>query len=114
MGFALVFLKYLVKPFTIPVQYKMIIKHSGIPLEILQTVASCAYWYHTLQTGHTMSLISATSSQISVKRETKRTLMGSNYFFIISFPLKKPLLWNWFLTPVADIPNSLANAAIEL
>ena len=37
MGFALVFLKYLVKPFTIPVQDKKIIKHSGIPLEILQT-----------------------------------------------------------------------------
>lgn len=43
MVFVLVFLKYLVKPFTIPVQDKMIIKHSGIPLEILQTVASCAY-----------------------------------------------------------------------
>lgn len=37
MGFALVFLKYLVKTFTIPVQDKKIIKHSGIPLEILQT-----------------------------------------------------------------------------
>ena len=39
MGFALVFLKYLVKPFTIPVQDKKIIKHSGIPLEILQTIS---------------------------------------------------------------------------
>ena len=39
MGFTLVFLKYLVKPFTIPVQDKKIIKHSGIPLEILQTIS---------------------------------------------------------------------------
>ena len=37
--FVLVFLKYLVIPFTIPVQDKMIIKHSGIPLEILQTIS---------------------------------------------------------------------------
>ncbi|AAM66774.1 unknown [Lactococcus phage bIL170] len=43
MGFALVFLKYLVKHFTIPVQDKKIIKHSETPLGILQTVASCAY-----------------------------------------------------------------------
>lgn len=62
MGFVLVLLKYLVKPFTIPVQDKMLIKHSGIPLETLQTVAYCAYWYHTLQTGHTMHLLSATFS----------------------------------------------------
>lgn len=27
------------KPFTIPVQDKEIIKHSGIPLEILQTIS---------------------------------------------------------------------------
>ena len=39
MGFAIIFLKYLVKHFTIPVQDKMIIKHSGIPLEILQTIS---------------------------------------------------------------------------
>ena len=39
MVFALVFLKYLVKPFIIPVQDKKIIKHSGIPLEILQTIS---------------------------------------------------------------------------
>ena len=39
MGFALVFLKYLVKHFIIPVQDKKIIKHSGIPLEILQTIS---------------------------------------------------------------------------
>ena len=39
MVFILVFLKYLVKTFTIPVQDKKIIKHSGIPLEILQTIS---------------------------------------------------------------------------
>ncbi|QGT53231.1 hypothetical protein HYQ15_gp55 [Lactococcus phage CHPC958] len=39
MGFSIVFLKYLVKTFTIPVQDKMIIKYSGIPLEILQTIS---------------------------------------------------------------------------
>ena len=39
MVFILVLAKYLVKHFTIPVQDKKIIKHSGIPLEILQTIS---------------------------------------------------------------------------
>lgn len=39
MVFILVLSKYLVKHFTIPVQDKEIIKHSGIPLEILQTIS---------------------------------------------------------------------------
>ena len=39
MVFILVLAKYLVKPFTIQLQDKEIIKHSGIPLEILQTIS---------------------------------------------------------------------------